>query len=107
MPRTPSPEWRCILSRTPKSKPAVGLTMFGVTTACVTRVVEQLEEHYDCLVFHATGTGGQSLEKLVDSGMLVGVIDATTTEVCDELVGGCCPRPRPARRHRVALAFPT
>ena len=69
-------------------KPAVGLTMFGVTTACVTRVVEQLEEDYDCLVFHATGTGGQSLEKLVDSGMLVGVIDATTTEVCDELVGG-------------------
>ena len=46
------------------------------------------EERYDCLVFHATGTGGQSMEKLVDSGMLVGVIDVTTTEVCDLLVGG-------------------
>jgi uncharacterized protein (UPF0261 family) len=69
-------------------KPAIGLTMFGVTTICVTRVVEQLGERYDCLVFHATGTGGQSMEKLVDSGMLVGVIDVTTTEVCDHLVGG-------------------
>ncbi|MEO8159698.1 MAG: Tm-1-like ATP-binding domain-containing protein, partial [Betaproteobacteria bacterium] len=43
---------------------------------------------FDCLVFHATGSGGQSMEKLVDSGMLVGVIDVTTTEVCDHLVGG-------------------
>ena len=69
-------------------KPAVGLTMFGVTTTCVTRVVERLQDRYDCLVFHATGTGGQSMEKLLDSGMLVGVIDVTTTEVCDLLVGG-------------------
>lgn len=69
-------------------KPAIGLTMFGVTTACVTRVVDQLSRRYDCLVFHATGTGGQSMEKLVDSGMLVGVLDVTTTEVCDLLVGG-------------------
>jgi uncharacterized protein (UPF0261 family) len=69
-------------------RPAIGLTMFGVTNACVTRVAEQLRERYDCLVFHATGTGGQSMEKLVDSGMLVGVIDVTTTEVCDLLVGG-------------------
>lgn len=70
------------------SKPAIGLTMFGVTTACVTQTVAQLEQDYDCLVFHATGTGGQSMEKLADSGMLVGVIDVTTTEVCDQLVGG-------------------
>jgi uncharacterized protein (UPF0261 family) len=70
------------------AKPALGLTMFGVTTTCVTAVVERLQERYDCLVFHATGTGGQSMEKLVDSGMLVGVIDVTTTEVCDLLVGG-------------------
>ena len=70
------------------TKPAVALTMFGVTTACVTRAVEQLQERYDCLVFHATGTGGQSMEKLVDSGMLTGVIDVTTTEVCDLIVGG-------------------
>ena len=71
-----------------KARPAIGLTMFGVTTACVTQIVSQLESEFDCLVFHATGTGGQSMEKLVDSGMLVGVIDVTTTEVCDHLVGG-------------------
>jgi uncharacterized protein (UPF0261 family) len=70
------------------AKPAIGLTMFGVTTACVTQIVDRLRERYDCLVFHATGTGGQSMEKLVDSGMLMGVIDVTTTEVCDLLVGG-------------------
>ena len=69
-------------------KPALGLTMFGVTTTCVTASWSRLRERYDCLVFHATGTGGQSMEKLVDSGMLVGVIDVTTTEVCDLLVGG-------------------
>jgi len=69
-------------------KPAVGLTMFGVTTNCVTQVVAQLEAQYDCLVFHATGTGGRSMEKLADSGMLKAVIDVTTTEICDHLVGG-------------------
>ena len=69
-------------------KPAIGLTMFGVTTNCVTQIVAQLEEQYDCLVFHATGTGGRSMEKLADSGMLKAVIDVTTTEVCDHLVGG-------------------
>ena len=70
------------------SRPAIGLSMFGVTTACVTQVTQVLESDYDCLVFHATGTGGQSMERLADSGMLVGVIDVTTTEVCDHLVGG-------------------
>ena len=70
------------------SKPAIGLTMFGVTTPCVTQVVELLERDYDCLVFHATGTGGRAMEKLVDSGLLVGVIDVTTTEICDLLFGG-------------------
>ena len=60
----------------------------GVTTPCVQAVTEQLEENYDCLVFHATGTGGQSMEKLADSGLLAGVIDVTTTEVADLLVGG-------------------
>jgi uncharacterized protein (UPF0261 family) len=70
------------------SKPALGLTMFGVTTPCVQAVAKQLEEVYDCLVFHATGVGGQSMEKLVDSQMLAGVIDVSTTEVADELVGG-------------------
>jgi uncharacterized protein (UPF0261 family)/ABC-type branched-subunit amino acid transport system ATPase component len=71
-----------------ESKPAIGLTMFGLTTPCVQAVTKQLEERYDCLVFHATGTGGQSMEKLVDSGLLAGVIDVTTTEIADELVGG-------------------
>jgi uncharacterized protein (UPF0261 family)/ABC-type branched-subunit amino acid transport system ATPase component len=70
------------------SKPAIGLTMFGVTTPCVQAVSRALEERYDCLTFHATGTGGQSMEKLVDSGLLSAVIDITTTEVADELVGG-------------------
>ena len=70
------------------AKPAIGLTMFGVTTPCVQGVTKQLEERYDCLVFHATGTGGQSMEKLVESGLLAGVIDVTTTEIADEVGGG-------------------
>jgi uncharacterized protein (UPF0261 family)/ABC-type branched-subunit amino acid transport system ATPase component len=73
---------------TSQAKPAVGLTMFGVTTPCVQGVTKQLEDRYDCLVFHATGTGGQSMEKLVESGLLAGVIDATTTEIADEIGGG-------------------
>ena len=68
--------------------PAIGLTMFGVTTPCVQAVAKALKMRYDCLVFHATGTGGQSMEKLAESGMLEGVIDITTTEVADFLVGG-------------------
>ena len=67
---------------------AIGLTMFGVTTPCVQQVTAALEARFDCLVFHATGTGGQSMEKLVDSGLLAGVIDATTTEIADLLMGG-------------------
>ena len=73
------------------SKPAIGLTMFGVTTPCVDAIVDALEEDFECLVFHATGVGGQSMEKLVDSGTLSGVIDITTTEVCDLLFGGVLP----------------
>ncbi len=72
-------------------KPAIGLTMFGVTTTCVTEIVEHLKGDYDCLVFHATGTGGRTMEKLADSGLLSGVIDITTTEVCDLLFGGVLP----------------
>jgi len=71
-----------------KGKPALGLTMFGLTTPCVQAVCKQLEAEYDCLVFHATGTGGQSMEKLADSRLLAGVLDITTTEVADEIVGG-------------------
>lgn len=69
-------------------KPAVAMTMFGVTTPCVDQVRALMEAEYDCLVFHATGTGGQSMEKLLESGMVLGCIDSTTTEVCDHLFGG-------------------
>ena len=62
--------------------------MFGVTTPCVQAVTRALEADYDCLVFHATGTGGRAMEKLVDSGLIAGVIDVTTTEVADFIVGG-------------------
>jgi uncharacterized protein (UPF0261 family) len=65
--------------------------MFGVTTQCVSQLTAALGEDYDCLVFHATGIGGQSMEKLIDSGKITGVIDITTTEVCDMLMGGVFP----------------
>lgn len=70
------------------SKPAIGLSMFGVTTECVNQVTKKLDPDFDCLVFHATGTGGQSMEKLVDSGMITGLLDITTTEICDLFMGG-------------------
>jgi uncharacterized protein (UPF0261 family) len=70
------------------TKPAIGLTMFGVTTPCVQQVTQQLADDWDCLVFHATGVGGQSMEKLADSGLLEGVIDVSTTEIADEVAGG-------------------
>jgi uncharacterized protein (UPF0261 family) len=71
------------------SKPAIGITMFGVTTPCVTAVRHELEnDGYDALVFHATGVGGRAMEELVTSGMLEGVLDLTTTEVADKVVGG-------------------
>ncbi len=71
--------------------PAVGLTMFGVTTPAVQNIAAALRGEYECLVFHATGVVGRSMEKLVDSGLLSGVIDLTTTEVCDLLMGGVFP----------------
>lgn len=73
------------------TKPAIGLTMFGVTTPCVQAVAKALEADFDCLVFHATGTGGQALEKLVDSGLVQAMLDLTTTEIADLLVGGVLP----------------
>ena len=72
-------------------KPGLALTMFGVTTTAVQQISKLLEDHYDCLVFHATGTGGRSMEKLADSGMLAAAIDLTTTEVCDMMMGGVFP----------------
>jgi len=71
-----------------EDKPAVGLTMFGVTTPCINSASELLESEFDCLVFHATGSGGKAMEKLVSSGLLSGVLDLTTTEVCDLLFDG-------------------
>ena len=65
--------------------------MFGVTTDCVTRVRELMETTYEIFTFHATGAGGQSMEKLLDSRLVAGVIDVTTTEVADLLVGGVFP----------------
>jgi uncharacterized protein (UPF0261 family) len=72
----------------PDDRPLIGLTMFGVTTPLVTRLARELASSFEPLVFHATGTGGQSMEKLVDSGMLAAVLDMTTTEIADHLVGG-------------------
>ncbi|MHC2436028.1 Tm-1-like ATP-binding domain-containing protein [Bradyrhizobium sp. USDA 4451] len=71
--------------------PSIGITMFGVTTPAVQKIAAELREDFECLVFHATGVGGRSMEKLVESGQLVGVIDLTTTEVCDLLMGGVFP----------------
>lgn len=79
--------------RDPRSddRPGLGLTMFGVTTTAIQQIVAQLEDRYDCLVFHATGVGGRSMEKLADSGLLAAAIDLTTTEICDMLMGGVFP----------------
>ena len=72
-----------------EARPLIGATMFGVTTPAVTRARERLEElGYEALVFHATGTGGQSMEALARGGFLAGVLDLTTTELADDLVGG-------------------
>ena len=70
-------------------KPLIGATMFGVTTPCVTLARELLEaKGYEVLVFHATGAGGQSMEALMKAGFITGALDATTTELADELIGG-------------------
>ena len=69
-------------------KPGLGLTMFGVTTTAVQAVMEITKDKYEPFVFHATGVGGRSMEKLVDSDFLGAVIDLTTTEVCDLFMGG-------------------
>lgn len=70
------------------SLPATGLTMFGVTTPCIKAVTRAIESEWDCLVFHATGSGGRAMEKLIDSHLLNAVLDLTTTEVCDYLFDG-------------------
>ncbi len=71
------------------SRPVIAATMFGVTTPCVTEAQRILEESgYEVVVFHATGTGGRAMEGLIEDGYIKGVLDITTTELADELVGG-------------------
>ncbi|MEP0092728.1 MAG: Tm-1-like ATP-binding domain-containing protein [Paracoccaceae bacterium] len=72
----------------PDEKPGLGLTMFGVTTAAVQAVINEVSDAYEPFVFHATGVGGRSMEKLADGGFFKAVVDLTTTEVCDMLFGG-------------------
>ena len=70
-------------------RPLIAATMFGVTTPCVTAARKRLEEAgFEVIVFHATGTGGRAMEGLVRDGYFAGVLDVTTTEWCDEVVGG-------------------
>ena len=72
-----------------EKKPLVAATMFGVTTPCVTAASKYLEDRgYEVLVFHATGVGGQTMESLIDGGFIEGVLDLTTTEWADEIIGG-------------------
>jgi uncharacterized protein (UPF0261 family) len=72
-----------------ESKPTIGITMFGVTTPCAKTARAYLEDRgYETIVFHATGTGGRAMENLIDEGVIDGVLDITTTEWADELVGG-------------------
>lgn len=79
----------CATSRVSHERQCLAMTMFGVTTPCVTEVRRRLEAAgNDCLVFHATGTGGRAMERLIASGMISGVLDVTTTEVADRVVGG-------------------
>ncbi len=72
-----------------EERPLIAATMFGVTTPCVNKAREELEKAgYEVLVFHATGTGGRTMEELVGAGFIAGVLDITTTELADELAGG-------------------
>ncbi len=76
-------------ARASDDKPLIAATMFGVTTPCVTAARRVLEERgYEVLVFHATGTGGQAMEQLIEDGAIHAVLDLTTTELADELAGG-------------------
>lgn len=77
-----------VVEEYPEDKQSIGITMFGVTTTAVQSVIKELEAEWECLVFHATGTGGRSMEKLAESGFLAAAIDLTTTEIADYIVGG-------------------
>lgn len=72
-----------------EDKPLLAASMFGSTTPCVTAVKEALEKHgFEVLVFHATGTGGRTMEALIAQGLIVGLLDVTTTELADNVCGG-------------------
>lgn len=87
-----------------EEKPTIGITMFGVTTPCVQTARAYLEgEGYETIVFHATGTGGRAMEDLIRQGVIDGVLDVTTTEWADELVGGVLS----AGPHRLEAAAET
>jgi uncharacterized protein (UPF0261 family) len=74
---------------TPQAAKVIAATMFGVTTPCVEAARKQIESAgYEVLVFHATGTGGMTMESFINDGIIAGVLDITTTELADELVGG-------------------
>ncbi len=73
------------------TQPAIGLSMFGVTTPCVLQACAELEDEFDCLVFHATGSGGDAMEKLAAGRLLDGMLDFTLTEIADLLFGGVLP----------------
>ncbi|MFM9107233.1 MAG: Tm-1-like ATP-binding domain-containing protein [Chloroflexota bacterium] len=80
---------RTAFAPAPAARPLIAATMFGVTTPCVTAARERLEDlGYEVVVFHATGTGGAAMERLIGEGFFAGVLDVTTTELADELVGG-------------------
>ncbi|WP_165244212.1 Tm-1-like ATP-binding domain-containing protein [Paludisphaera soli] len=88
-------------------RPALGMTMFGLTTPCVTAARERLEAlGYDALAFHATGAGGRAMEHLVASGLIRGVLDVTTTEVADHLMGGIFPCTEDRFEAQIAAGVP-
>lgn len=72
------------------ARPALGLSMFGVTTPCIQQLTARLSGAYECQVFHANGPGGRALEAIAASGLVQGMVDITTTEAADHLMGGVC-----------------
>jgi uncharacterized protein (UPF0261 family) len=82
-------ETNAALPEVSDARPLIVASMFGNTTQCVEHARKLLEAAgYEVLVFHATGTGGRTMESLIESGLVAGVLDITTTEWADELAGG-------------------
>jgi uncharacterized protein (UPF0261 family) len=75
---------------TTDARPALGLSMFGVTTPCIQQLTARLSRDFECQVFHSNGPGGRALEAIANAGMLQGILDITTTEAADHLIGGVC-----------------